>query len=112
MIGSVEGQIRDLTWREAAGAGVGDLEHVCPRKPETICIAHKDQVHGNAMCPAALQQPLPPASATGSCQQQLLHSGTALQQLLPEMCTEQQQSRHRSNCGTLQISSNDGQPMS
>jgi hypothetical protein len=71
-----------LTWREAAGAGVGDLEHVCPCTPETICIAHKDQVHGEAMCPAALQQPPPPASATGSCQQQLLHSGTALQQLL------------------------------
>jgi hypothetical protein len=30
MIASVEGQIRDLTWREAAGAGVDDLEHVYP----------------------------------------------------------------------------------
>jgi hypothetical protein len=35
-------EITDLTWREAAGAGVGDLEQVCP------CAIYKDhdQVRG------------------------------------------------------------------
>jgi hypothetical protein len=92
VIASVKGQITDLSWREAAGAGVGDLEHVWStsglanlrRYASSTRIRYKE----DAMCPVALQQPPQPASATGNCQQQHLHIGTAWQQL-PGECAQQ-----------------------
>jgi hypothetical protein len=60
---------------------VGDLEHVCPGK-RYASVTRARYIDG-ALCSVALQQPTPLASATGSCQQQHLHSGAAGQQLLP-----------------------------
>jgi hypothetical protein len=35
-------EITDLTCREAAGAGVGDLEQVCPCRRKALCAMYKD----------------------------------------------------------------------
>jgi hypothetical protein len=37
----VGGEITDLTWREAAGAAVGDLEHVGPCQRKTSGVASR-----------------------------------------------------------------------
>jgi hypothetical protein len=79
----VGGEMTDLTWREAAGAAVGDLEHVCPCQRKTSGVAYRKlcMTEGKRcdlyLCSSQHRLPQPQAGTHSSnCKQQLLFGDT------------------------------------